>query len=114
MLAECYLRGASNVTQAEALAAVNTVRERAYGNSNGNIQASDLNLDFIIKERGREFAIEMLRRTDLVRFDMFTTDKYLWDFKGGMPDGTSVDSKYNVYPIPYAEQTANPNMKQNY
>lgn len=114
MLAECYLRGASNVTQAEALAAVNTVRERAYGNSNGNIQASDLNLDFIIKERGREFAIEMLRRTDLVRFDMFTTDKYLWDFKGGMPDGTSVESKYNVYPIPYAEQTANPNMKQNY
>ena len=114
MMAECQLRGASNITQAEALAAVNKVRERAYGNSTGNVAAGQFNLDFMIRERGREFQIEMLRRTDLVRFDLFTTDKYLWDFKGGMPDGTAVDSKFNVYPIPYAEQTANPNMKQNY
>ena len=114
MMAECYLRGANNISQIEALAAVNKVRERAYGNSNGNIQASQLTLDFMIEERGREFQIEMLRRTDLVRFDLFTTDKYLWDFKGGLPDGTDVDPKFNVYPIPYAEQTANPNMKQNY
>ena len=114
MLAECYLRGASNVTQTEALEYVNKVRERAYGNSDGNIGAGDLTLDFIIDERARELAIEMVRRTDLVRFDYFTTDKYLWDFKGGMPNGTAVDSKYNVYPIPYAEQTANPNMKQDY
>ena len=114
MMAECYLRGAQNISQTEALAAVNKVRERAYGNSNGNIQASQLTLDFMIQERGREFLYEMLRRTDLVRFDLFTTDKYLWDFKGGLPDGTSVDPKFNVYPIPYAEQTANPNMKQTY
>ena len=114
MMAECQLRDASNITQAEALAAVNKVRERAYGNSNGNITASQLTLDFIIDERGREFQTEMLRRTDLVRFDMFTTAKRLWDLKGGMPDGRAVDSKYNVYPIPYAEQTANPNMKQDY
>ena len=114
MMAECYLRGASNVSQVEALAAVNKVRERAFGNSSGNISAAQLTLDFMIQERGREFQTEMLRRTDLVRFNMFTTDKYLWDFKGGMPDGTAVDSKYNVYPIPYAEQTANPHMKQVY
>ena len=114
MMAECYLRGASDITREEALAAVNKVRERAYGNSGGNIQASQLTLDFMIKERGREFQLEMLRRTDLVRFGLFTSDKYLWDCKGGVPEGKAVDSKYNVYPIPYAEQTANPNMKQNY
>ena len=114
MMAECQLRGATSITQAEALAAVNKVRERAYGNSAGNIAAGQFTLDFMIQERGREFQIEMLRRTDLVRFDLFTTGKYLWDFKGGMPDGTAVDAKFNVYPIPYAEQTANPNMKQNY
>ena len=56
----------------------------------------------------------MVRRTDLVRFGLFTTDKYLWDYKGGAPAGRAVDNKYNVYPIPYAEQTANPNMKQDY
>ena len=114
MLAECYLRGAAGITKSEALGYVNEVRERAYGNSSGNIQANDLTLDFIIDERARELAIEMVRRTDLVRFDYFTTDKYLWDFKGGQPDGVAVDSKYNVYPLPYAEQTANPNMKQDY
>ena len=114
MMAECQLRGATNITSSEALAAVNKVRERAYGNATGNISAAQLTLDFMIKERGREFQLELLRRTDLVRFDLFTTDKYLWDFKGGMPDGAAVDSKYNVYPIPYAEQTANPNMKQSY
>ena len=114
MMAECQLRGASNITQADALAAVNKVRERAYGNSTGNIAASQFTLDWLIQERGREFQTEMLRRTDLIRFGLFTTDKYLWDFKGGAPDGRAVDPKYNVYPIPYAEQTANPNMKQNY
>ena len=115
MLAECYLRGASNITQAEALAYVNKVRERAYGDSQHNItQASDLTLDFILDERARELSLEMVRRTDLVRFGCFTTDKYLWDFKGGQVDGVAVDDKYNVYPIPYAEQTANPNMKQDY
>ena len=115
MLAECYLRGASNITQAEALAYVNKVRERAYGDSQHNItQASDLTLDFILDERARELSLEMVRRTDLVRFGCFTTDKYLWDFKGGQVDGVAVDDKYNVYPIPYAEQTANPNLKQDY
>lgn len=114
MLAESYLRGATNITLTEALGYVNKVRERAFGNSTGNIQAVDLTLDFILDERARELSIEMVRRTDLVRFDRFTTDKYLWDFKGGQPDGTAVDSKYNIYPIPYAEQTANPNMKQDY
>ena len=114
MMAECQLRGATNITQAAALEAVNKVRERAYGNSSGNIQASQFTLQFMIDERGREFQTEMLRRTDLVRFNLFTTGDYLWDFKGGVPDGQAVNSKYNVYPIPYAEQTANPNMKQDY
>jgi len=93
MLAESYLRGATNITLTEALGYVNKVRERAFGNSTGNIQAVDLTLDFILDERARELSIEMVRRTDLVRFDRFTTDKYLWDFKGGQPDGTAVDSK---------------------
>jgi hypothetical protein len=114
MLAEAHLRGATNVTLAEALGYVNKVRERAFGNSTGNIRAADLTLDFILDERARELSLEMVRRTDLVRFDRFTTAQYLWDFKGGLFEGKAVDSKYNVYPIPYAEQTANPNMKQDY
>ena len=116
MMAECQLRGATNITPAEALAAVNNVRQRAYGDNSGDIAASQLTLPFLIQERGREFLIEMLRRTDLVRFNLFTTADYLWDCKGGKdyPNGHAVDAKFNYYPIPYAEQTANPNMKQDY
>lgn len=56
-----------------------------------------------------------MRRTDLVRFDQFTTNKYIWQWKGGTKDGMSVDSKYNYYPIPTTELTANPNLyNENY
>ena len=115
MMAECQLRGASNITAAEALEYVNKVRRRAYALNQADT-SNDLDaitLDFMIQERGREFLIEMQRRTDLVRFNLFTTAAYLWDCKGGAsyPDGHAVDKKFNRYPIPYAEQTANPNMK---
>ena len=71
--------------------------------------------DFILKERARELSLEMVRRTDLVRYNSFTTDEYIWEWKGGIPEGRAVDSKYNIYPIPYAELTANPNLyNENY
>lgn len=114
MLAEAQLRGSARISSAEALEYVNKVRRRAFGDNGHDISAIDFTLDFIIQERARELSLEMVRRTDLVRFGLFTTDKYLWDYKGGAPVGRAVDNKYNVYPIPYAEQTANPNMKQDY
>lgn len=44
-----------------------------------------------------------------------TTDKYLWQWKGGEKGGTAVNSKYNIYPIPNTELTANPNLyNENY
>ena len=67
----------------------------------------------IIDEWCREFYMEGRRRSDLVRFNLFTTSRYLWDFKGGIANGTGVDSKYNVYPIPDNDIAGNPNMKQN-
>jgi hypothetical protein len=45
-----------------------------------------------------------------VRYDYFTTSSYLWQWKGGVVDGRSVDSKYNYYPIPASELSANPNL----
>jgi hypothetical protein len=49
----------------------------------------------------------------LVRFGKFTTSDYLWAWKGGEYGGKSVDPKYNVFPIPSADLSANPNLKQN-
>ena len=110
MLAESVLRGGSGSSKAEALKYVNLIRERAYGSTAGDIKESDLTTDFILDERGRELYWECTRRTDLIRYGKFTTDKYLWQWKGGVKDGVAVDSKFNIYPIPTSELSANPNL----
>ena len=92
MYAECALHGAA--TASEGLDAINQVRTRA-----GLANITELNSNTIIDERGRELYQECWRRSDLVRFGMFTTDTYLWDYKGGVTDGRSVDSHLNLYPI---------------
>lgn len=99
---------------------INKVRERAYGkDENGNprgqvwkenFSSKDAFLQFILDERARELYHEGYRRTDLIRFGEFTTSKYIWQWKGGTHDGQAVDSKYNIYPIPNTELTANPNL----
>jgi len=115
MLAESVLRGGSGATRAEALKAVNDLRQRAFGNSDGNINEAQLTLQFILDERGRELYWESCRRTDLIRFGVFTGGNYKWQWKGGVVDGRATESKYNVYPIPTAELSANPNLKnENY
>jgi len=72
-----------------------------------------LTLPYIISERGRELFWECFRRTDLIRFGQFTTSAYLWAWKGGVRNGTAVDSKYNIFPIPSIDLSANPNLVQN-
>ena len=113
MYAEATVRGATNGDQARALSLVNELRERAYGSTAGNITAGDLNLDFLLDERSRELALECHRRTDLVRFGQFTDGTYLWPWKGGVADGATVSSTFNVFPIPASDLSANPNLVQN-
>lgn len=115
MLAEAVVRGGSGSSRTEALALVNELRTRAYGDNTGNISDSQLTADFLLDERGRELYHECVRRSDLIRFGKFTTADYLWQWKGGVIDGQAVDSKYNIYPIPTTELTANPNLyNENY
>lgn len=113
MYAEAVVRGGAGGDMATAVSYINLLRERAYGNTAGNITESDLTLPFILNERGRELYWEATRRTDLIRFGEFTGETYLWPWKGGVKDGVGTDSKYDLYPIPSADLTANPNLKQN-
>ncbi|GGZ14518.1 outer membrane protein [Echinicola pacifica] len=113
MYAEAVLRGATGGSQAQALGYINELRQRAYGNATGNIAAADLNLDFILDERARELKWEAQRRTDLIRFGKFTGEEYLWQWKGGVYEGRKVESFRRLYPLPTADLTANPNLKQN-
>ncbi len=111
--AEAVLRGGTGGDAGTALTYINLLRQRAYGNTNGNINAGDLTLPFILDERGRELYWECFRRTDLIRYGLFTSGSYLWPWKGGVSNGTGVDSHYNIYPIPVTDLQANPNLIQN-
>ncbi len=110
MRAEALHRSGDNVN---AVLDVNAVRRRAYGNESGNITAAQLTDKFLLDERGREFYYEAQRRTDLVRFGKFTDGNYNWQWKGGAFNGTNTDSHLNIFPIPGAEVSANPNIHQN-
>src|SRR6266481_3455780 len=115
--AEAVLRGGGG-TRAQALTYVNALRERAYGGTSGDITDAELTLPFILAERGRELLWEAHRRTDLIRYGLFTGGTYLWAWKGQDPNGTNsagiaTDAHLNLYPLPYSEVVANPNLKQN-
>ncbi len=121
--AEAILRGAQGGTKAEALAYVNEIRERAYmsgkyakvgvrSDVSGDIAESELTLDFILAERQRELASELVRRTDLIRFGKFTKG-YNWDWKNAERLGSDVDDHYKLFPIPQTEFSNNPGLKQN-
>lgn len=112
--AEAVLRGGSGGDVNTALGYINALRTRAYnGSVAGNINSNQLNLDFILDERGRELYYEAVRRTDLIRFNKFTTAAYLWAWKGGSRTGNAVADKYNLFPLPPTDLSANPNLIQN-
>lgn len=112
MYAEAHLRGGGG-NLSTALGYVNTLRERAFGDTSGNITASELTLDFLIDERSRELHWESHRRQDLIRFGLYTGNQYIWSFKGGPSSGTSIDDFKALYPIPTASLATNQNLTQN-
>ncbi|MCY7408937.1 MAG: RagB/SusD family nutrient uptake outer membrane protein [Chitinophagales bacterium] len=113
MYAEAVKRGGGG-DEGTATGYINALRERAYVNSSANITSSDLTLDLILDERARELYWEGTRRTDLIRYGRFTTNSYLWPWKGGVAEGTSVADFRNIYPIPNADIVANTNLTQNF
>ena len=111
--AEAFLRGGTGADAVTALTYMNNIRLRAYGNATGNITAGQLNLQYVLDERGRELYWEGHRRTDLIRYGILTNGTYLWPWKGGVASGSAVDTKYNIFPIPTSNIVANPNLTQN-
>lgn len=89
---------------------INVLRQRA---NTRLFNAGDITEENIRDEWCREFFMEGRRRSDLVRFGCFTGNKYVWDWKGGTASGTTVDSHFNVYPIPADDIMNNTNLKQN-
>jgi hypothetical protein len=118
MYAEAVVREGEGGSIAEAVSLINQLRTRAYGNADGNIDAEDLTLDFIIDERARELYWEGHRRTDLIRFGLFTDSednnpRAIWPWKGGVAAGMETETFRNVFPLPSAQIIANPKLDQN-
>ena len=112
-LAEIYLTRAEakyrlNGSQ-EGLADIQLVQGRAHR----QLKATSVDEKTLIDEWCREFYMEGRRRSDLVRFGLFTGSKYLWSFKGGVENGAGIPTYYDIYPIPADEIKNNPNMTQN-
>nr|WP_282042472.1 RagB/SusD family nutrient uptake outer membrane protein [Winogradskyella flava] len=111
MYAESVVRGGGG-SMSTAVGFINQLRERAYGDTSGNISESDLSLDFIIDERSRELYWEAHRRTDLIRFDQFS-DNGVWQWKGGVQQGTTTESFRDLMPLPATDLGINTNLEQN-
>lgn len=111
-IAEAKLRGGSGEGPSAA-DCINELRKRAYDkayDASGKVEAGSVTLDFILDERAREMYLECVRRTDLIRFGKFTGgENFSW--RGKVMNGISVDKKYNCYPLPAYELSANPNLK---
>ena len=112
MYAEAVLRG-GNGNINTALTYVNDLRQRAYGNTSGDITTTGLTLDFILDERTRELHWEAHRRTDLIRYGKFTGSAYIWDRKGDVKEGIATPEYRNLFPIPASDLGLNTNLKQN-
>lgn len=105
-LAEMYLIASEaemNLgNQAEAVRLMNVLREKRAipgHEADMRISSSDLNIDFILDERGRELSMEQQRFFDLKR-----TGKFLERIKKMNPDVADVIQEYHqLRPIPQSE-----------
>jgi hypothetical protein len=107
--AEAHLRGGGG-DRPTALGYVNALRQRV---SAGDVADIDFDLPLVLAERGRELLFEAHRRTDLIRYGLFTGGTYLWSWKGGQATGVATDTYRDLYPLPASELTTNPNLTQN-
>ncbi len=101
----CMNTGASG----QAMPMLRELSERA-----GVTPPSEITQDFLVAERARELMWEAHRRTDLIRYGLYNTDKYLWPYKGGDSFAGQAFPEYKcIFPIPPVELAANDALVQN-
>lgn len=75
---------------------------------------SEITLDFLQAERARELYWEAHRRTDLIRFGLYTSGDFLWPYKGGDSYAGSGFPAYKcLFPLPPTELATNKALVQN-
>lgn len=107
-LADVYLMKAEALVRlgkdnGEATRLVNTIRERAFGDSDHNL--ASVTLDDVYNERRFELAFEGTARQDMIRFGTFLRPAYM------KPQQTEEYRK--IFPIPYKAWQKNNKLVQN-
>lgn len=106
MLAECKLRAGE---KAAAASLINTVRERYFPEGDPDpVTASNLDEWRMLDEWMIEFIGEGRRRTDLIRWNKYTTESW-WDKPADGPG----KAHYNRFPIPIQAMGSNHLIEQN-
>jgi len=73
-----------------------------------------ISMEFLMAERARELMWEAHRRTDLIRYGLFSGPDYMWPYKGGESfDGKAFPAYKEIFPIPPTELAVNTALKQN-
>ncbi|WP_430971620.1 RagB/SusD family nutrient uptake outer membrane protein [Sunxiuqinia rutila] len=105
MLAECKLRAGD---KGAAVTLINEVRERNFEDrlDPNPVTAANLDKYRMVDEWGIEFLGEGRRRTDLIRWNMFTTEDW-WDHEASGSD------HLNRFPVPQNALSGNNALEQN-
>ncbi|WP_432710284.1 RagB/SusD family nutrient uptake outer membrane protein [Pedobacter sp.] len=105
MLAECKWRAGDKAGAAEL---INTVRKRNFagGIDPNPVTAANLDQNRFLDEWSIEFLAEGRRRTDLIRWNVFTTANW-WDHQA------SGSTHLNRFPVPTEAISGNNNLTQN-
>ena len=111
-LAEIYLIYAEaclNLGDASpAMTYVRQLSDRA-----GVAAPKEITKDWLVAERARELMWEGHRRTDLIRWGLFTSDSFIWPWKGGSMVGQGFAQHMTIFAIPASELASNPELEQN-
>jgi hypothetical protein len=109
-LGDAYLMRAEasfqNADLATALADVNLLRERAYGDATHNWTLANVTAANLYAERQREMAWECWSRQDAIRFGVFGNART-------PAKVADADAHWQIFPIPAPQIISNPNLKQN-
>lgn len=106
--AEADARLNNGQATAKGIGYINELRKRAKAK-----EVAACSLRQILDERSRELYYEGHRRTDLIRYGLYNTSDYLWEWKGGAQNGTGFQAELNIFAIPTEDLLTNPNLTQN-
>lgn len=106
--AEADARLNNGQATAKGIGYINDLRKRASAK-----ELAACSLRQILDERSRELYYEGHRRTDLIRYGLYNTSDYLWEWKGGAQNGTAFSADLNIFAIPTEDLLTNPNLTQN-